>query len=229
MPAYNESAMLVSSVEDVVRALRDRDRSFELIVVENGSTDGTREIAFNLAARYPEVRVEYLAEADYGAALRDGLLVARAGVVANFDTDYYDVDFLAEALKLVGEVDGPAIVVASKRAPGAHDTRPWPRRAVTAGFTMLLRLFLGMRVSDTHGMKVMRREVVLPFAQHAKFGRDLFDTELVLRVERAGLRVAEIPVEVHELRPARTSIVRRVPRTLVGLVRLAFVLRVRER
>jgi hypothetical protein len=78
-------------------------------------------------------------------------------------------------------------------------------------------------------MKVMRRAAVEPYARAARFGRDLFDTELVLRVERAGLRTAEFPVNVHELRPARTSILRRVPRTMVGLVRLAYVLRIKER
>ena len=55
-------------------------------------------------------------------------------------------------------------------------------------------------------------------------GQDLFDTELILRVERAGLRTAEIPVGVTELRPARTSIMKRVPRTLLGLVKLRIAL-----
>jgi glycosyltransferase involved in cell wall biosynthesis len=229
MPAYNESALLASSVGDVVKQLRERDIAFELIVVENGSTDGTLALAHDLAGQYAELRVEHRDEADYGAALRDGLFAARGDVVANFDTDYYDVDFLERALGLLGAEDAPAIVVASKRAPGSHDDRPWPRRAVTAVFTTSLRWLCGMRVSDTHGMKVMRRAVIEPYAVAARMRRDLFDTELVLRVERAGLRTAEVPVEVHERRPARTSILRRVPRTIVGLIRLAYLLRVKER
>jgi len=96
-------------------------------------------------------------------------------------------------------------------------------------FATLLRVLFGVRVSDTHGMKVMRRLDVEPFARASTFGRDLFDTELIVRVERAGLPTAEIPVAVRELRPARTSIVRRVPRTLAGLARLAFALRVTHR
>jgi glycosyltransferase involved in cell wall biosynthesis len=229
MPAFNESAMLASSVGDVVKGLRERNRDFELIVVENGSTDDTLAVARDLVDQYAEVRLEHRVTADYGQALRTGLLAARGTVVANFDTDYYDLDFLEDALALVVATDGPAIVVGSKTAKGSNDERPWPRRAVTGVFTMILRLLFGLHVSDTHGMKVMRREVVEPYARAAKFGRDLFDTELVLRVERAGLRTAEIPVDVHERRPARTSIIRRVPRTLVGLVRLAFVMRVRDR
>jgi glycosyltransferase involved in cell wall biosynthesis len=229
MPAFNESALLSASVGDVVKGLRERDHGFELIVVENGSTDGTFEIARDLAEQYDEVRVVNLPTADYGAALRTGLLDAHGHVVVNFDTDYYDLDFLDRAVPMVRPDDGPAIVVASKRAPGSNDERPWPRRAVTAVFTGVLRVLFGVRVSDTHGMKALRREAVEPFARASTSGRDLFDTELVLRVERAGLRTAEIPVEVRELRPARTSIFRRVPRTVVGLVRLAVALRVTRR
>jgi glycosyltransferase involved in cell wall biosynthesis len=229
MPAYNESVLLGSAVGEVVKGLREREWPFEVIVVENGSTDGTGAIADDLAGQYPEIRVEHLAEADYGAALRAGLLAARGDVVVNFDTDYYDLAFLERAVPMVAGAGGPAIVVASKRGPGSHDERPLARRAVTAVFSTILRVVLGARVSDTHGMKVMRRDAVDQFARVSRFRRDLFDTELVLRVERAGLGTAEIPVGVRELRPARTSIFRRVPRTLVGLARLAVALRVTDR
>ncbi len=166
-----------------------------------------------------------LPDADYGAALRAGLLGARGDVIVNFDVDYYDLDFLAQAVACVREPDGPAIVVASKRVPGARDERPLPRRLVTRGFGMLLHTGFGLGVSDTHGMKAMRRVDVEPLARECRFGVDLFDTELILRAERAGLAVGELPAHVEERRPARTSIWRRVPRTVWGLVRLRVAIR----
>jgi glycosyltransferase involved in cell wall biosynthesis len=224
MPAYNEAAILPASVAEVVEGLRDAGTSFELVVVENGSTDDTPAIARGLAAQYPEVRVEHLPEGDYGRALRAGLLAARGDAVVNFDADYFDVGFLHDAVARVTAPGGPAVVVASKRAPGARDTRPPLRRLVTATFSLLLRAGFGLRVSDTHGMKAMRRSAVDSHARRCRFGQDLFDTELILRVERAGLATDEIPVAVVERRPARTSILRRVPRTLAGLVRLRLAL-----
>jgi hypothetical protein len=73
-------------------------------------------------------------------------------------------------------------------------------------------------------MKAMRRAPVEPVVQQCRFASDLFDTELVIRAERTGLRVAELPARAEERRPSRTPIWRRVPRTLVGLVVLRITL-----
>jgi glycosyltransferase involved in cell wall biosynthesis len=225
MPAHNEHALLESSVGDVGDGLRASGRAFELLVVENGSADGTLALAQRLADDVPEVRVHTLPEADYGQALRTGLLAATGDVVITFDVDYYDLAFLHDALGLMEHGKEPVdVVIASKRAAGAHDERPALRRLVTATFALLLRVGFGLHVSDTHGMKALRREPIVPLARRCRFGTDLFDTELVLRAERAGLVTAELPVTVQERRPSRTAIWRRVPRTIVGLVRLRVAL-----
>ncbi|HEX6310108.1 MAG TPA: glycosyltransferase family 2 protein [Acidimicrobiia bacterium] len=225
MPAHNERALLESSVRDVADGLRARGRPFEILVVENGSVDDTLSRARRLASETPELRVESHARADYGRALRTGLLAATGDVVVTFDVDYYDLAFLDDAVELIERAARPVdVVIASKRAAGARDERPLLRRLVTATFSVLLRIGFGLRVSDTHGMKALQRARVEPLARRCRFGGDLFDTELVLRAERAGLDVAELPVTVQERRPSRTPIWRRVPRTLVGLVRLRIAL-----
>ncbi len=224
MPAHNEEELLGSSVAEVTAGLRERDLSFEVIVVENGSHDDTRAIAERLAAASPEVRLSTLPRADYGRALRTGLVAATGDVVVNFDVDYTDLGFLDASLIRLGEPDPPAIVVGSKRAPDAHDERSWPRRFVTFGFAAVLRVGFGLRVSDTHGMKALDRERVLALAEACHSDGELFDTELILRAERAGLGVEALPVTVSERRPSRTSITRRAGRTLVGLARLRVAL-----
>jgi glycosyltransferase involved in cell wall biosynthesis len=224
MPAYNEAEILETSVGDVCNGLRDRGVSFELLVVENGSTDNTLALAHELAEKYDEVRAEHAEEPDYGRALRHGLLLAQGAAVVNFDADYYDLDFLQAAVAKVTAEGGPAIVVGSKRSVGSNDTRPFLRKSVTWTFSTILRVVFGLKVSDTHGMKAMRRAAVVPYARACQFGQDLFDTELILRCERAGLPTSEIPVPVIELRPARSSILRRVPRTILGLSKLRIAL-----
>jgi len=224
MPAHDEEDWLGSAVAEVAGGLRARDQAFEIVIVENGSTDTTLALAHRLENEYPEVRAVSLGQADYGLALRKGFLVAHGEVVAIFDVDYFDLDFLDRALVVVGEPGGPAIVVASKRGAGAVDTRPWTRRMVTTVFAVVLRAGFGLGVSDTHGMKVLRREPLVELARACRFGTDLFDTELVLRAERNGLRAVEIGVTVEERRPSRSSIFRRIPRTMGGLARLRIAL-----
>jgi glycosyltransferase involved in cell wall biosynthesis len=227
VPAYNESALLESSVREIVEGIRGWGIDFEVIVVENGSTDGTPAIADRLALDINEVLVQHLDQPNYGSALRSGLLSSSGDLVATFDVDYYDLHFLKQALGLVdssGGEDPIAIVVASKRAVGARDERRPLRRLATAVFDAILRLAFRIRASDTHGMKLLRRAPLAAFAERCRAGPDLFDTELIIRAERSGMRVEEIPVTVVERRPSRTPILVRVPRTLVGLVRLRLAL-----
>lgn len=220
MPAHNESGYLDQTLKVLVSALHDRGLTFEVVVVENGSTDSTLADARTFAADDAAVVVLTRPVADYGAAMRAGLLAARGDVVVVFDVDYFDPAFVDVVLPRLAADDGPAIIVGSKRAPGTRDTRPWLRRTITAGFSAVLRFGFGLTVSDTHGMKGMRRVTVEPIARGCRNGTDLFDTELVLRADRAGLVVEEVPVTVEERRPSRTPIARRIVRTMVGLVRL---------
>lgn len=224
MPAHNEEGLLDTTLTEVTKALRGRELRFEVLVVENGSTDATLADARAFAAGDDTVAVLTRPKADYGDAMRAGILAATGEVVVVFDVDYYDAAFVDRVLPALTAEGGPAIVVGSKRAPGTSDTRPWPRRVITAGYAMVLRVGFGLRVSDTHGMKAMRRQVVEPIVRRCRNGTDLFDTELVLRADRAGMAVTEVPVTVEERRPSRTPIARRIARTLVGLVRLRFQL-----
>lgn len=228
VPAHNEEAILEATVETLVAAVRARPGGAEVLVVENGSHDLTAQLADALAARHEAVRALHLPRADYGAALAAGLAAAGGDYVACFDADYYDLDFLDEALRLLGS-GAAGIVVASKRAPGARDERPLLRRALTAAFSLILRASLALPVRDAHGMKVLDRVAVAPFLPRVAMRGSLFDVELVVRASRGGLRVAELPARVREQRPPRTPVWRRSLESGLGLLRLALLLRREQR
>jgi hypothetical protein len=111
-------------------------------------------------------------------------------------------------------------VIGSKRARGARDRRPLVRRLITFGFNTFLRIAFKFTGTDTHGIKAFRAAPVRPLANACKTDRDVFTTELVIRMERADLRMCEIPLEIVERRPAPVNILRRVPGTLKNLWRL---------
>lgn len=224
-PAYQEEAFLEHAVRAVVDGLRARGRSFEVLVVENGSRDQTRVVADRLAAELPEVFSRSIPEANYGLALKDGLLAASKELVVNFDVDLFSLEFLDEATARISAPGGPDLIVASKRGEGADDRRHWTRKVVTGVFSTLLRQGFGLKVSDTHGMKAMRRQPAQRYAASCLFGTDLFDTELILRLERAGFVTSEIGVRIEETRPARTPILSRIVRSVRGLGTLWLALR----
>lgn len=223
LPAHNEVMLIGSTITNVVTALEKRALSFEVLVVENGSRDGTLRLARLLAAQLPVVRVTSLSRANYGEALNEGLRLARGQIVATFDVDYYDFAFFDDARRLVdsGQAD---VVVASKRASGASDGRSPLRRVLTAGFAISSRALIGLEQSDAHGMKIFRAAVIRPLVDQTVSRGSLFDVELVVRATRAGLSVRELPAAVRELRPPRSSVARRIVESVAGLLRLRLIL-----
>lgn len=218
IPIHNEAECLEAEVRGLVGELDNRLVDFELLLAENGSSDATPEIAEALATADSRIRVLRSPIPDYGYAMKMGMLAGRGDFVANFDIDFHDVPFLLAASVLLEA--GAGIVVGSKLMKGAEDRRSFARHLVSYGFTTLLRLLFDPRMDDTHGMKVLRREVVQEYAPRTVMTRDLFDTELIIRARRGGVVVKAIPVTVEEKRKPRSSIVRRIPRTMRGLLRL---------
>lgn len=250
IPIHNEAECLAEEVDGLVGELEARGVDYELLLAENGSSDATPDIAERLAAANPRIKALRLPAPDYGAAMKAGMLAGRGGLIVNFDIDYHDVDFMlkagdvlagtageAGAAKAASAAEGrgtagapgapaaaPAIVVGSKLVAGAEDRRSPVRHFISLGFTTILRVLFDRHMDDTHGMKVLKREVVQRFAPRTVRTTDLFDTELIIRARREGVTVRALPVTVEEKRKPRSSIVRRIPRTIRGLIDLRIVL-----
>jgi len=221
VPVYNEASFLPEGLPKLIEAVESVGSPYEIRLVENGSTDGTAQLARELSGQ-ANVIVESLREPDYGAAMRLGFLQADSDWVVNFDIDYFSADFLA---RLIDQPDSVDLVIGSKRDPRSEDRRPLIRRVATLVFNLLLTVILGSKVSDTHGMKGFRRKLVDDIAPQVVSTKDLFDTELVIRAERAGYEIVEVPVVVEEIRSARSSLIKRAPRTVAGLIRMRRLLR----
>jgi glycosyltransferase involved in cell wall biosynthesis len=222
IPVHNEAGFLPVALPKLFAEMDTVDADIRVLVAENGSTDDTANLVRHAMTTYPNLSLLELPEPNYGAAMRAGFLHAQTVWVVNFDIDYFSGAFLNAAIALEHDAD---IVLASKRAAGSDDQRGFVRRLATWTFNQILRFVLRSGVSDTHGMKMVRSTVVASVVPHVISTVDLFDTELVVRAERAGYRIAELPVEVIELRETKSSLVKRVPRTLKGVWRIRQSLR----
>jgi glycosyltransferase involved in cell wall biosynthesis len=226
IPIYNEEGILHSAVVDLVDRLAELGFDYELILSENGSTDRTLEMAHKLAERFAQVKVLSAGEPNYGRALRNGILAARGEYVLCDEIDLCDTDFHARALALLEARDAD-LVVGSKSMHGSSDERPVFRRAGTVVLNGLLRLTLGFKGTDTHGLKAFRRDALVPFAQACLVEKDIFASELVIRAERGKVPIREIPVRVLEKRPPSVGLVRRIPNVLKNVARLVVAIRIK--
>ncbi len=227
IPVYNEAGIVREAAEELCRKLDALGLDYELLLSENGSKDQTPALLRALAGANPRVRALHEDEPNYGRALKKGILAARGERVICDEIDLCDVDFYQRALPLLDA--GADLVVGSKAMKGSDDARPFLRRLATRVITLLLRAITGFRGTDTHGLKAFKRDRIVPVVQACVVERDLFASELVIRAQRMGRDVREIPITLAEKRPPSIQLLRRVPRVLRGLLQLGWTIRIRHR
>lgn len=231
IPIYNEEAILHAAVVDLRERLRPLGWSYEIILAENGSKDATVAIGRDLADKYGnaeegQVKIFSLGEPNYGKALKEGILRSRGELVICDEIDLCDVDFHRRAVDILesGEAD---LVIGSKLAHGAEDERPLIRHVASIAYSSMLKVLLGFRGTDTHGLKAFRRLALLDVVRSCLVDKDVFASELVIRADRGGVRMKEIPVRVIEKRPPSINLLKRVPNVLKNVAKLTYAIRVR--
>jgi glycosyltransferase involved in cell wall biosynthesis len=227
IPIYNEEEILEESVLFLIQKLDSLGFNYEIILSENGSKDKTRALAKELSEKFVQVRYLTYPKPNYGAALKFGIIKAKGEIIICDEIDLLDVDFYKRACSILKtkEVD---MVVGSKLMPGAKDRRPWIRHLGTIVISWLLRVFLDFKGSDTHGLKAFKRLSVLPIVNECIVDKDLFASELVIRVARKGLNLIEIPVDVREKRKPSINLFKRVPAVFWRLFKLFFAIRLKR-
>ena len=231
IPIYNEQAILHAAVVDLRERLKPFHWTYEIILAENGSKDRTVEIAQELAAKYAadvdgQVKLISMGEPNYGKALKQGILLARGEIVICDEIDLCDADFHRRAVDILetGEAD---LVIGSKLAAGAEDARPMLRHVASLAYSGLLRVMLGFRGTDTHGLKAFRRTALLDTVRACLVEKDVFASEFVIRADRGGVRTKEIPVHIIEKRPPSINLFKRVPNVLKSIAKLTYAIRIR--
>jgi len=215
IPIYNENELIGPVVASLLRETSRLPFDVELILCENGSTDGTRETLASLLERHPQVRLESLERASYGSALKAGIGAATSDLIIIFNADLWCMQFLNDSVSLLQ--DDYDMVIGSKRLNPELDSRPALRKFITYAFNRFLKLVLAFEGTDTHGMKAFRKSAAEAPLRACLTEREVFDTELVLRFQKARGRICELPVAVVDQRPARLSLLKRVPSTVIDL------------
>jgi dolichol-phosphate mannosyltransferase len=214
IPAYNEEAGIRRAVAEADEALARLTSAYEVLVVDDGSTDGTAAAVADEARSRPAVRLlRHPANRGYGAALRTGFEAARFERVAFTDADcQFHLDDLSALLPLTD-----AHPVAAGYRVGRRD--PARRRLMSWGYNLAVRALLGTGVRDVDcALKVFRREALAELLPESS--GFFVNTEMLARARQKGYRVAEAGVRHRpRLRGAsKVSVLRDVPRVLAALL-----------
>jgi dolichyl-phosphate beta-glucosyltransferase len=223
IPCFNEEQRILPTLERIVEFLSGRDRPWEVVIVDDGSVDRTSVCVRERFADEPGVRVlRFESNHGKGFAVREGVLASRGDLALFSDADLSTP--IEELAKLERHAaSGFDLVVGSRVISGSRILTPQPARRRLSGlvFRSLVRALALTAVRDTQcGFKLLRRATVEPILRRIETQGFAFDVELLARAERAGLRVAELPVEWSDATGSRLRLVPDAGRMAMDLVRV---------
>lgn len=217
---YNEEQVLLESVAEIRETLLELARPCELIFVDDCSRDRTRELLRALAADPSEVPVRLILHErnqGRGASVSDGFRAARGAIAGYLDVDLeVHCRYIPSLLRAIEK----GADVATVRRIYAFQVRSLDRYFMSRGYSWLVRALLGTRLHDTEtGYKFFRREKLLPVLDAIRDRGWFWDTEFMLRAERSGLLIAELP-GAYVRRSDKTSTVSGLRDSLAYFLRL---------
>lgn len=202
IPLYNEADILEFSVEKLLSYLRSRALDAEIILLDNGSKDGTEKIAEKLSAEHAEVRAVSLTERGPGRAFSQGLREARADIVLTLDADLSsDLQFIENAFRLMDAAD---IVVGSKSLGNQRRT---PLRIFASQlYIFFAQTAFGLHLSDySIGCKCFRRSKISPALDHLDPWTG-FVLELCIFARLQGLHLVQVGIDCEDYRRSHFSL-----------------------
>ena len=228
IPVYNEEKILKQNINILYNFLKQNIKEdWEIVIADNGSTDGTKEIGKSLAKKLDGLKYLCLEQKGRGRALRKTWQESKADILSYMDidlaTDLFYFPKLIEAIKQKAD-----IAIGSRFSPEARVQRSTFRETLSRWYNRLIRFFLRAKFKDSQcGFKAISRKVLKNIVPKVRDNHWFFDTEMLVLAERAGYKIKEIPVRWVETRNRyRKSKVKIIP-TVLGYLLSILKLRLR--
>jgi glycosyltransferase involved in cell wall biosynthesis len=222
IPVLNEAHVLEKSVTAVLAYLREQaGYAWQLVIVDNGSTDGTQEVAERLCAREPRLRFVHLYQRGRGRALRHAWLQSTADIVCYMDVDLSTrLDHLGELIGAIAD-EGYDVATGSRLMRESQTKRSFKREMISRIYNILVKMVLSTRFSDAQcGFKAMSRKAVEAVVPQIADQSWFFDTEMLVLAEKQGYRIKDIPVVWVEDDDSRVKIFKTGWDDIKGVLRL---------
>jgi glycosyltransferase involved in cell wall biosynthesis len=222
IPVLNEAHVLEQSTLAVRDFLAHHPAwDWRIVIVDNGSTDGTDRVARSLAARFLDVRFLQLPQRGRGRALRQAWTQSDADVMCYTDVDL-STDLAALPVLVQAVVsEGYDLGTGSRLLPQSRTTRSFKRELISRMYNLLVKAVLWTSFSDAQcGFKVVSRRVVAEIVPQVEDQSWFFDTELLVLAEKQGYRLKDLPVRWVEDDDSRVKIVKTAWEDIKGILRL---------
>ena len=223
IPAYNEEQRLPPTLDAYLAHFSERyGEAFELIIVVNGSTDRTDEVARDYQARFPQIKaIVEPTHTGKGGALILGFRAAIGEKVGFSDADGSTPPSAFQ--DLVDRLDHEGAVIASRWLPASQVSprQPLSRRVASRCFNLLVRVLFGLRITDTQcGAKAISREALNRVLPQLGLTQWAFDVDLLFQLRRAGCRIVEIPTVWQDVTGSKINVPRASLEMLLAIIRL---------
>ena len=197
LPAYNEADVLEIAVTQISTALKEIGYSYEIIIAEDGSTDGTDKKAAMLAEIVPFVRhIHREKRLGRGTALNNAFRQSNGEVLVYMDLDLAtDLKYLKPLVEAI-RIEGYDFSTGSRMLPESKAERTLRRSISSKTYNFLVRHMLGSKLRDHQcGFKAFKREPLIKLLDEVEATHWFWDTEIIVRAQRHGYRIKEVPVE----------------------------------
>ena len=226
IPTYNEVGRLPSTLGKLFSHLYSHYHGdYEIIIADDGSTDGTAAWAERYRDEHPQVRVlPFPANRGRGAAVRDAVFSANGRFILEMDADgSVNEDAVTDFLKYFARHGEVHLLIGSRMYPGAKIVTPQPWHRVLLGYGFLLcarLLFRWPMIDRVNGYKMFRREAAEDIFRHQFENGFLAEAEVVYIAERRGWKVQELPIRWTDFRGSRVRPWREIGRSLSGMIQI---------
>jgi len=196
IPVFNDRPSLEAALPASLETLAKITDDFEIIVAEDGSTDGSAEYVREFEKKSPKVRLFHSdTRLGRGTALNRAIREAKGTIVCYYDVDLAtDMQHLPELIAAIE--NGTDIVTGSRLLPESDIKRTGGREIASRSYNFLVRTVLGSRLFDHQcGFKAFNKAKILPVLPTIRSNHWFWDTEILVRAQRAGFTVTEFPVK----------------------------------
>jgi len=199
MPAYNEESHIAASIEETIKTFNEFGCQWELIVMDDGSSDATYDKASSLCAKYGKQLIvkKNPFNLGKGRAMKKAFHYVSGDYVVFLDADMDLHPIQVQTLFDIMRLDNADIVIGSKLHPNSVVSYPLQRRVMSMGYYFLVRILFNLPCHDTQtGLKLFRTEVLNKVFPRILVRKFAFDLELLANANKLGYKIAEAPIVI---------------------------------